>query len=185
VSLESEFVADGMEAVREADLCEFSGASTYGVLDAATAMAQPWCDVTQVEHSVLNPVVVRAIVPKRRRGQTIVGRSALAKGLLTSRRLDGGSIAASLTETLDALDACAREWDFSLPELAIRFALDTPGIDVVVVGISSHEELRTALRATHRAPLTGEQYGALSRFDRSAEDAAHPERWPQMLGDRT
>jgi aryl-alcohol dehydrogenase-like predicted oxidoreductase len=141
--------------------------------------------VNQVEHSVINPVVVRAIALKRRQGQTIVVRSALAKGLLTSRRHDGASIAAALMETLDALESCAREWDFSLPELAIRFALDTPGVDVVVVGISSHEELQTALCASRRSPLTEAQYTALSRFERSAEDASHPERWPQTLGERS
>jgi aryl-alcohol dehydrogenase-like predicted oxidoreductase len=40
----------------------------------------------------------------------------------------------------------------TLPELAIRFALDTPGLDVVLVGIGSPEELATAVAARDRAP---------------------------------
>jgi D-threo-aldose 1-dehydrogenase len=180
--LEADSVATGMHAIRSASLCEFCGASTYGVADATTAVAQPWCDVIQVEHSVLNPIVVQAIAAKRHSNQMIVGRSALAKGLLTSRRNDAGPIAAGLTATLDALERCACEWGFSLPELAIRFALDTPGLDVVVVGISSHEELETAVSALGRAPLTSVQFEVLGRFDRSANDASHPERWPEMLG---
>jgi aryl-alcohol dehydrogenase-like predicted oxidoreductase len=183
-ALQSGYIAQGMHAIRAAKLCDFAGASTYGVNDATTATAQRWCDVIQVEHSVLNPTVVHAIVHSRRRDQMIVGRSALAKGLLTPRRSAGVPIATSLAETINALEECAAEWGFSLPELAIRFALDTDGVNVVVVGVSSNEELGTALSASRRPPLTSAQLEALDRFDRSADDATHPERWPPILENR-
>ena len=179
IALQSDYIAEGMLAIRAANLCDLAGASTYGVDDATTATAQRWCDVVQVEHSVLNPAVVQAIVHTRRHDQWIVGRSALAKGLLTPRRSASGAIANSLIETLNALEECANDWGFSLPELAIRFALDTHGVNVVVVGVSSNEELGTALSASRRPPLTSTQLETLKRFDRSADDAAHPERWPQ------
>jgi aryl-alcohol dehydrogenase-like predicted oxidoreductase len=138
----------------------------------------------QVEHSVLNPSVVSAIVGSRRADQIIVGRSVLAKGLLTARREADAAMVAALASTLDSLQDRASAWGFSLPELAIRFALDTSGIDVIVVGISTREEIETALNATKRQPLTAAQMKELASFDRSAEPLVHPERWPRTAGGR-
>jgi aryl-alcohol dehydrogenase-like predicted oxidoreductase len=65
----------------------------------------------------------------------------------------------------------------TMPSVAIRFALDTPGVDVVLVGVSTVEELDAALDAWRRAPLTAAQRSLLMDLDRSALDVVHPERW--------
>lgn len=152
------------------------GVSTYGTDDAAFALAQPWCDAVQVEYSILNQSVIRG-VERTRPGQEIVVRSVLCKGLLTSRRAAAPHLLAGVADALESLDAKAREWGRTVEELAIRFALDTPGIDVVLVGISSREELETALAADGSPRLTTEEWQALAALDRSDADAAHPERW--------
>lgn len=166
--------------VRARKLAVRTGASTYGAADAQTALAQPWCGALQVEHSILNPTVVAAI-GEQPHGAEIVARSVLCKGLLSSRRRHAGEFAGVLEPVLDALERLAAEWGWTLPEVAIRYALDTPGVDVVVVGVSTEDELETALSAAARAPMGSEARAMLARFDVSAHDAAHPERWPASL----
>lgn len=154
-----------------------TGASTYGVEDAIVAMEQPWCDVLQVEHSILNPSVVKAVVPLLRPGKELVVRSILCKGLLTERRRCLPTSFSRIVAVVERLEGVAREWGYTLPELAVRFALDTSGVNVVLVGVSNEGELEMALRARDREPLSPEQMEVLEKFDCSESDCVHPERW--------
>jgi len=176
LGLEERVLGESLDEVRSSGFALRTGASTYGVADARTALAQPWCGALQVEHSILNPSVLAAL-NARPHGSEIVARSVLCKGLLTSRRRHADGIASGIAPALDSLDRLAAEWGWPLPELAIRFALDTPGVDVVIVGVSTHAELRTAMSASARPPLGTEARNTLAGFDRSLADAAHPERW--------
>jgi aryl-alcohol dehydrogenase-like predicted oxidoreductase len=170
-------VADWMVQTKRQGHASLTGASTYGAEDAQLALEQLWCDVVQVEHSILNPSVVRILAALKRTGQEIVVRSVLCKGLLTARRHHATHLGTALAVTLDRLETRASEWGFSLPELAIRFALDTPGVNIVLVGMSSLTELETALAAARYAPLEPWQMESLAEFDCSFEDWSHPERW--------
>lgn len=175
-------LAARLREARESGLVSRAGASTYGAQNAALALAQDWCQAIQVEHSVLNPSVLKTLDTKSRRAE-IVARSVLCKGLLSVRRRHAGRVASALETTLNALERVAAERGWSLPELAIRYALDTPGVDVVLVGVSTPAELEVALAAAARPPLDAEALAALARFDRSSDDAAHPERWPAVVQD--
>ena len=155
-----------------------AGASTYGTEAAARALASRWCDTVQVEHSLLNPSVVSAVRTCRRPGQEVVVRSVLCRGLLTARRAAASHLSDESRRLLDEADALAAEWGLPLAQLAVRFALDTPGVDIVLVGAGTTEELRCALEASRRSPLTPEQLDILGRFDRSTESWTHPEQWP-------
>jgi aryl-alcohol dehydrogenase-like predicted oxidoreductase len=170
-------LAQRLVRVREEGRVARVGASTYGVDDARSAIRQPWCDTVQVEHSILNPSVVRAIAGDKRPGQEIVVRSVLCKGLLSDRRHDASVLGAAERAALEGLAALAREWGCDMSGLAVRFALDTPGVDVVLVGVASRVELAAALAAAHRPPLAGWQRNRLAEFDHSLEDWTHPERW--------
>jgi aryl-alcohol dehydrogenase-like predicted oxidoreductase len=155
------------------------GVSTYGVTDARAAIALPWCGAIQLEHSILNPSVLNG-VDQRPRSVEVVARSVLCKGLLTRRRAFAGDLAAGLSSTLASLDSLAQDLGLELPALAIRFALDTPGVDIVLVGVSDEAELELALRAASSRALTADERRALAAFDRSREDATHPERWTAL-----
>lgn len=160
-------------------LARRTGASTYGAEAARSAMQQQWCDVVQVEHSIVNPSVVSEANAVRRPGQEIVVRSVLCKGLLTGRLREFRRLPARAAEVLGRLADRAESWGYTLPQLAIRFALDTPGVDVVLVGVSSSTELDVALSAAAR-PLDESQWASLAEFDSHVEDWAHPERWSEI-----
>ena len=179
-SVTSSEIASQCLSVMAAGTVRQLGASTYGAEAAAAALAAPWCSAIQFEYSILNPSVWPAARDARRPGQELVVRSVLCKGLLTSTWRQVTELASPLAPTLTALERLAADWNLSLPALAIRFALDTPGIDVVVVGVATDEELADALAARDHIPLTGQQLARLAEFDRSGLDAAHPERWARV-----
>ena len=95
---------------------------------------------------------------------------------MTSRRRHA-PLSQETAAVLERLASLAEEWGFSLEELAIRFALDTEGIDVVLVGLSRSEELETAIAAFKHAPLQAWQMRRLEEFDCSKQDWSHPEKW--------
>jgi aryl-alcohol dehydrogenase-like predicted oxidoreductase len=170
-------IADAFENAKDRELVIRCGASTYGADDATFALSQPWCDVVQVEFSVVNTSVVRAIQAARRTDQEIVVRSVLGQGMLTGRRHEARHLGERALSILSRLEGLARDWGMGLEQLAIRFALDTPGVDIALVGIGSNTELETALAAANAPPLTSVQRAALAEFDLSNEDWTHPERW--------
>lgn len=167
-----------MAALKGEGLTLRTGASTYGIPDAELALTRGFTDVLQVEHSILHPAVVAAVTSRKRPGQEIVVRSVLCKGLLTTRRAHLTGVSAVILDAVERLESLALAWGFgSLPELAIRYALDTPGVDVVLVGIATLQELQTALVAAERRPLDAAQRAALASFDASADPWVHPEQW--------
>jgi len=170
-----------LEEARTRGLVRRLGASTYGIEDARLALDQHWCDVVQVECSILNPSVVDALGPVKRPEQEIVVRSVLAQGLLTglnrSKAVRLGTRADELTAELEKQ---ALAWGMSLEQLAVRFALDQPAVDVVLVGIGQMSELETAMAVLHFSPLGPERLRALERFDCSSEDWTHPETWAKQ-----
>jgi aryl-alcohol dehydrogenase-like predicted oxidoreductase len=171
-------LADAWSGLIGAGLTAKTGASTYGAEDALLAAAAPWCDVLQIEYSILNQSVLQPLLETATRPrQEVVARSVLCKGLLT-RAAAGLALPVPAVETIRGLETLAAQWDMDLATLAIRFALDTPGIDIVLVGVSNAAELDVAVGAWRRTPLSAEDYAKIAAFDRSSADWAHPERWP-------
>lgn len=171
-------VAEALIGMKASGHVSTIGASTYGLRAALAALRQPWCDVIQIEFSLLHQAVLRGARVERRPGQRIEVRSVLCKGLLTTRRHRVPELLAPVAQTVDKLEGLAHAWGFSLPQLALRFALDEPGVDAVVIGVSSHEELEEALAVTRTEPLSPARLIELQGLDRSECECVHPERWP-------
>lgn len=179
-ALESSAVADAAAMIHEQGLARRVGASTYGTDDACLALAQPWCGMVQIEYSLLNPGVWTAARAVRRPDQEVVVRSVLCKGLLTDRWREAPAVSGPIAPRLEALEALAGSWQMPLSHLATRFALDTPGLDVVLVGVGRPEELSAAISARDLARLTSAQWNQVAAFDASSLDVAHPERWTHV-----
>ncbi len=163
------------QGLKSEGMARWNGVSTYGTEPACLAASEPWCDVLQIEYSILNQSVLRAL-PAGSRPEVVV-RSVLCKGLLTADAVDG-SLPAEVAATVGELSALAGDLGMDLATLAIRFALDSAGVDVVIIGIADEAQLDSAIAAWKRAPLTVEQWTHVAGFDRSRADWSHPERWP-------
>jgi len=110
-------------------------------------------------------------------GFGVIGYTALAQGLLTSRYLDGvpeGSRAASggsfdrswltddLLDRLRALNAIAAERGQTLAQLALAWALRDERVTSLVIGASSVDQLEQNVGALAAPPLTADE---LARID--------------------
>lgn len=156
------------------------GASTYGSEAARVALTQPWCRALQIEYSALNQSVWQTVCQRRRPDQEIVVRSVLCKGLLTARWREVPALAEPLRPRLLALEGLAAEWGLSLAALAMRFALDTSGVDVVLVGVGARPELDEAVWAAAAPALSAGQWAQVAALDASDHDVTHPERWTHV-----
>jgi aryl-alcohol dehydrogenase-like predicted oxidoreductase len=133
--------------------------------------------VVQIEYSILNQSVLQGITMAKRPNQEVVVRSVLCRGLLSSNPPALPGMPSAVRSTLAKLDQLARSWAFSLSELAIRFALDSPGVDIVLVGVADQQELDAALRVADLPCLNRDQMQTLKEFDLASLDFVHPERW--------
>lgn len=155
------------------------GATTYGPEHATAAVCSGAFDVVQVEWSVLNPEVVRALGRAARdRGVRIAVRSVLLQGVLAGRPLPPHL--GELGAIRDDLDEHARRLGLSLPALAIRAALDHSGIDHVLIGLDHPEQLAPALEAAEAPMLDAAARDAIARADRSGAACVDPRRWPTL-----
>jgi aryl-alcohol dehydrogenase-like predicted oxidoreductase len=153
------------------------GATTYGAPDALAAVQSGFFEVVQVEWSLLNQGVLRAIASAARaRGVKIALRSVFLKGVLTSR---GHVLPARLLGLRPAV-ARARElasaWNMELAELALRAAL-AQRADWVVIGVDSRAQLDAALGAARQPRLEAEQLSALDGLDRGDLALTDPRTW--------
>jgi L-glyceraldehyde 3-phosphate reductase len=114
-----------------------------------------------------------------RAGTGVIAYSLLAQGLLTDRYLRGGvpaggratfrgqawleqQLSAARLSTLQALDALAHERGQTLAQMALSWALRSPGVTSVLVGASTPEQLEQNVGALAHLSFTPEE---LERID--------------------
>jgi L-glyceraldehyde 3-phosphate reductase len=122
-------------------------------------------------------------------GFGVIGFTALAQGLLTSKYLDGipegsraaagGSFDASwlddaMVERLRGLDAIASARGQTLAQLALAWALRDERVTSLVIGASSVAQLEQNVGALAADPLTEDE---LSRIDALLGDAPQVDLW--------
>lgn len=153
------------------------GATTYGIEDALAAVASGCFAVVQVEFNLLNQAVVAAVAPHARAaGVRVAVRSVWLQGVLTARG-DSPALAPDLRAARAAAITRAEHLGSDLPALALRAALDHPGIDHVLIGSGSRAELASALVAAEAAPLAARDHAELIDLHVGGS-LCDPRTWP-------
>ncbi|MRH90215.1 L-glyceraldehyde 3-phosphate reductase [Nocardia sp. SYP-A9097] len=174
----------------------YVGISSYTARDAATMagllreLGTPLL-IHQPSYSMLNRWIETEglLDAAQAQGFGVIGFTALAQGLLTSKYLDGvpaGSRATQgtsfqtelLTEAmrvrLRALNDIAAERDQSLAQLALAWALRDPRVTSLVVGASSVAQLDQNVGALANLEFTAEE---LSAIDKLLDDDGEVDLW--------
>ncbi len=152
------------------------GASTYGPDDALAAVESGIFRVVQVEWNVLNQRVVTAITAAARaQGVRVAVRSVYLQGLLVTPVVPPRY--AGLAPSIARFQHLAQSWSLSPAALALRAALDHPGIDYVLVGLDRPVQLEAALAACARPVLTDAQRDELIALDRGDDPLTDPRTW--------
>ena len=155
------------------------GASTYGPADAAAAVDSGMFDLVQVEWNLLNQGVVRTIeVRARQTNVTIAVRSVFLQGALTG---DGRPLppVPGLARAVERVRTAAARCRLPVSHLALRAALDTPGITYVLVGIDHPSQIDVVASICAASRLTVEQQKAVRELDLDGDPAVDPRSWLQ------
>lgn len=166
-------VVDAMEELRAEGLVHALGATVYGEEAALAVIAEPRLGTVQIAYSALDRRAERVVLPAAAAsGTTVIGRSALLRGVLSAagRSLRGGfhELAAAAD---DLRRAAGVEWD-ELAGTAVAFAAAQPGIASVLLGPRDAAELQQLLAGGPLPP-------AGWRAD-LPERLLDPSRWPTL-----
>jgi 1-deoxyxylulose-5-phosphate synthase len=153
------------------------GATTYGEDDAAAAVESGLFDVVQVEWNLLRQGVLRRLRHRSRSAVKIAVRSVWLQGVLTPRSRALPPFLRALEPSREEASGRARAWGFDLEALALRAALDQPGVERVVIGIDSPSQLAVALRAARAPRLAPDQLEELAVLDRGDDPLTDPRTW--------
>jgi aryl-alcohol dehydrogenase-like predicted oxidoreductase len=147
---EAEVVAEVFDAVRASGQVRYCGGSFYGAELPQQALALNLFDVMQITYSILDQRLTEQFFPLATAANVgICARSVLLKGALTER---GEHLPEHLHElrlrsrTFRELIA-ANNLGATPAQAAIAFALAQPAIHAVLIGVSTHEELRSNLHS--------------------------------------
>jgi len=158
------------------------GATTYGSEDACAAVTSGFFRVVQLEWNLLNQSVLDSVHQLVSRGDVAIAlRSVFLQGVLTGRgehlprSLDG------LREPRLALVKFAGDWGMDVAELALRAALNQPGVASVVFGVDEEEALSSALAAARSGPLPSRCLAELKAFDLKGAPVADPRSWDSIV----
>lgn len=168
-----------LNAVVKRGLVDHLGVSVYREDEALAALECDSFGVLQIGLSLLDQRPSERILPlAERRGVGVITRSALLRGALTPRaRL----LPPDLARVSGAADAARRmlalSWE-QLPDAALRFCLSVRGVSTTLIGVSSLEELDSALSSAERGPLTEQELARTTEVAVTDPAIVNPSLWP-------
>jgi aryl-alcohol dehydrogenase-like predicted oxidoreductase len=156
--------------------CVALGATTYGPNDALAAVRSRRFAVVQMEWNLFNQGALRASHQIAiDSGVKIAVRSVLLQGVLAGVALPEslGGLSSALATAHDL----AERRGTTLARLAIRAALDQPGVRWVLVGVDRIEHLEDAVAAANMEPLDATEHDRVRALDRSWDPLVDPRNW--------
>ena len=143
-----------LAAVRESGLVRQVGASLYTPEQAMTALQTGWIDAVQVPYNILDRRLDQAGFfdrnDRRPRPLTVYVRSLLLQGLLMMPEQEIPPHLSAMAPHLRELDQWLAGQGIDRLTAAFGFASSRPGVDAVVVGVDSLEQLELYLALSAR-----------------------------------
>jgi aryl-alcohol dehydrogenase-like predicted oxidoreductase len=180
-------VADALRQLKEMGLAERVGVSVYEPVDAMAAVASGAIDAIQVPCNVFDQRLDQAgfFPAAQTRGVTVFARSPFLQGLLCMRPEDVPPHLAMARPLLVDFRAIATRHGLAPEQAALGFVRHHPGINHVVLGVDTPEQL-----AAYLAPA--QPTGAIPaacldelriRFASVPPEIVAPNRWPKAKTD--
>ena len=143
-----------LAAVRESGLVRQVGASLYTPEQAMTALQTGWVNAVQVPYNILDRRLDQAGFfdrnSRRPRPLTVYVRSLLLQGLLMMPEQEIPPHLSAMAPHLRELDQWLAGQGIDRLTAAFGFASSRPGVDAVVVGVDSLEQLELYLALSAR-----------------------------------
>ena len=164
---------------RQAGKIRFIGVSIYTEEEALAAIQTNAVDMIQIAYNILDQRKSKTVLPAAQKNNVgILTRSALLKGVLSAK---AEHLPAEMSELKIAADRARQSlkvsWD-NLPTAAVRFCLDSPGIDSVLIGPRTEAELHQSLSVLKMASLGKDFLSEAESLGLTEERLVNPAFWP-------
>jgi aryl-alcohol dehydrogenase-like predicted oxidoreductase len=173
----AERLAAFLAELKHAGVVDKVGVSAYSRAQLDLAQAAMPLDAVQVPVNLMDQRLLRdgTLARLRRRQVEIHARSAFLQGALLAEPASLPSHFAPHFDRLRAVGAVAERSGLSRLTLCLRFVLEQPDVDSVIVGVTSAAELRQIIAAAADARPLPEGLAALAGDDPTLLD---PSLWP-------
>ncbi len=125
------------------------GVSTYTVQETNSAIETGVWDVLQLPFNLLDQRQSASFTAAKQKGIGIIVRSVLMKGLLSGRGKNLHPELKKVENHIAGYDRLLEKTNFTLSELATKFALSFAGISSVLVGIDREEYLHQSIKVAN------------------------------------
>lgn len=174
-----------LERARGDGLLGSLGASVYTPEEADACLAIGGLELVQVPFNIADRrlLVSGFLERSRKAGRTVIARSVFLKGLLVA-----GELPPQLgeAEPFRARVRClAEEAGMSVAELCLRHVLGVEGIDSVLVGVETLDQLSENLAMAARGPLPRELRAEVDRLPSLPAWILHPFNWQGLSREAT
>jgi len=174
-------LVDALGGEQERGRIERIGISAYEPAVAESVLAYPPLSVVQHPLNLLDRRLLSSgsLGRLRDRGVRVHARSVFLQGLLSLRAEALPRRLARARPVLAVLRDVLGEWDAAPPDVAVAFAATMPGVERVVVGVDTPEQLRENVEALRRGVPDGLAEALAERIGDAPRDVVDPTRWPE------
>ena len=164
-----EAVRDTLEEMRVTDKLTFLGCSVYTAEDVEAFLEKgPWMDAIQIPMNVLDTRIVQQglLEELQKRGVAVFVRSVFLQGMLC---MDKAPEKFSFMQpSLDAINEVAKAGGMTLPQMAVAYIRDLPGVTSLVLGCETPEQVRDNANLINTRTLTAAELDAITEISKKA-----------------
>lgn len=155
--LENEMIASVFSKLKKQGLCRAIGVSTYSVDETKKAIESGCWNMIQLPYNMMDQRQGDLFEEAYQKGVGIVVRSVLLKGLLSNKGKNLHAALKDIENHIAKYDCLLKDTNLNLPALATKFALSSPEISSVLIGIDKQKYLDEALKTVDGIYLNPQQ----------------------------
>ncbi len=171
-------ILDDFEGLKKNAMIEKAGVSVYGTDEVEYILKNNIkIDIIQIPYNIFDQRVDEYLPDLRNKGVEVYARSAFLQGLFFLGPDQINKRFPSAREGTEALNRLSKEHDIPVHALCLCFALINPGIDKLVVGVDSPEQLKQNLCSMKYFDKVKGIYGSLKPLKMRDEKVILPYMW--------
>ena len=162
-------VRETLEEMKTTDKLAFLGSSVYTAEDVEDFLEQcPWLEAIQIPMNVLDTrIVQRGLLEElQKRGVAVFVRSVFLQGMLCMEKAPEKF--SFMQPSLDAINEVARAGGMTLPQMAVAYIRDLPGVTSLVLGCETPEQVRDNANLINTRALTAAELDAITEISKKA-----------------
>ena len=162
-------IRDEFLRAKEDGKVSFVGASVYTADDVEFMLEKhPWLEAVQIPMSVLDTrIAERGLLEELRKRNIIVFvRSVFLQGMLCMEKAPEQH--SLMQPSLDAVAEVAKAGGLTMPQLAVAYIRDLPGVTSLVLGCEKAEQVIDNANLINTRPLTAAEMDAIAEIGRKA-----------------